>query len=157
EHVLKADPKVHGSWINLGRDHKGRLLLCGQRSQPVTRLTMKDGKIEKEELLKLPVSEIMGILYAFDSLYVNGSGKDSAGKNVYGLFRLKDGGNDQFDEVEFLREWSGGAGEHGAHGIVLGPDQKLYVVCGNFVNVPGDVLPSSPHRNYADDRILPRA
>jgi putative heme-binding domain-containing protein len=157
EHVLKADPKVHGSWINLGRDHKGRLLLCGQRNQPVTRLTLKDGRIEKEELLKLPVSEIMGILYAFDSLYVNAAGKDSAGRGVYGLFRLKDGGNDQFDQVEFLREWSGGAGEHGAHGIVLGPDQKLYVVCGNFVNVPQDVLPSSPHRNYADDRILPRA
>src|SRR5436309_2935866 len=63
EHVLKADPKVHGSWINLGRDNKGRLLLCGQRNQPVTRLTVKDGQIVKEEVLKLPVSEVMGILY----------------------------------------------------------------------------------------------
>src|SRR5262249_28047627 len=106
---------------------------------------------------KLPVSEIMGILYAFDSLYVNGQGKDGQGKSVYGLFRLKDGGDDQFTEAECLREWSGGSGEHGAHGIVLGPDRKLYVVNGNFVAVPNDLLPSSPHRNYADDRILPRA
>ena len=160
EHILRADPKVHGSWINLGRDNKGRLLLCGQRSQPVTRLTMQDGKIAKEELLKLPVSEIMGILYAFDSLYVNGFGKVDAtpnGRSVYGLFRLKDSGNDQYDHAEFLREWNGGAGEHGAHGMVLGPDQKIYVVNGNFTAVPSDVLPSSPHRNYADDRILPRA
>jgi putative heme-binding domain-containing protein len=157
EHVLKADPKVHGSWINLGRDNKGRLLLCGQRNQPVTRLTLQDGKVAKEELLKLPVSEIMGILYAFDSLYVNGSGKDNSGKGVYGLFRLKDSGNDQYDQAEFLREWQGGAGEHGAHGIVLGPDQKLYIVNGNFTNVPQDILPSSPHRNFADDRVLPRA
>jgi len=160
EHLLRADPKVHGSWINLGRDNKGRLLLCGQRSQPVTRLTIQDGKIAKEELLKLPISEIMGILYAFDSLYVNGFGKVDAtpnAKSVFGLFRLKDSGNDQYDQAEFLREWSGGAGEHGAHAIALGPDQKLYIVAGNFVNVPQDVLPSSPHRNYADDRILPRA
>jgi putative heme-binding domain-containing protein len=160
EHVLRADPKVHGSWINLGHDNKGRLLLCGQRNQPVTRLTMQDGKIAREEVLKLPVTEIMGILYAFDSLYVNGFGKVDAnpnGRSVFGLFRLKDSGNDQYDQVEFLREWNGGAGEHGAHGIVLGPDQMLYVVAGNFVNVPTDVLPSSPHRNYADDRILPRA
>lgn len=157
EHVLRADSKIHGSWINIGKDNKGRLLLCGQRNQPVTRLTMKDGKIEKEEVLKLPVTEIMGILYAFDALYVNGAGNNGAGKNVYGLFRLKDSGNDQYDQVEFLREWGGGAGEHGAHGIVLGPDQKLYIVNGNFVNVPNDILPSSPHRNYADDRILPRA
>jgi putative heme-binding domain-containing protein len=157
EHVLRADPKVHGSWINLGRDNKGRLLLCGQRNQPVTRLTLRDGQVAKEELLKLPVSEIMGILYAFDSLYVNASGKDNAGRGVYGLFRLKDNGQDQYDQVEFLREWPGGSGEHGAHGIVLGPDQNLYIVNGNFTEVPKDALHSSPHRNYADDRILPRA
>jgi len=157
EHVLRADAKVHGSWINLGRDGKGRLLLCGQRNQPVTRLTIKDGKIDKEEVLKLPVTEIMGILDTPDGLYVNGQGPTAAGKSVFGLFRLKLSANDQYDQAEFLREWSGGAGEHGAHGMVLGPDQKLYIVCGNFVNVPGDVLPSSPHRNYADDRILPRA
>src|SRR6185369_15233768 len=39
----------------------------------------------------------------------------------------------------------------------LGPDNKLYVVCGNFVKVPDDVSPNSPHRNYADDLVLPRA
>src|SRR5215831_11118009 len=71
EHILRADPKLHGSWINLARDHKGRLLLCGQRNQPVTRLTIKDGKIENEEVLKLPVSEIMGILDTPEGLYVN--------------------------------------------------------------------------------------
>jgi putative heme-binding domain-containing protein len=154
EHVLRADPKVHGSWINLGRDLKGRLLLCGQRNQPVTRLTMKDGRIDKEEQLKVPVTEIMGLLDTPEGLYVNGAGKDKAGKNVYGLFRIKDSGD---GDTEFLREWGGGAGEHGAHGIVMGPDQKLYIVNGNFVAVPNDLLPSSPHRNYADDRILPRA
>lgn len=154
EHVLRADPKVHGSWINLGKDLKGRLLLCGQRNQPVTRLTLKDGQIAKEEQLKLPVSEIMGLLDTPDGLYLNGAGKDKAGKNVYGLFRARDSGD---GEIECLREWGGGSGEHGAHGIVLGPDQKLYIVNGNFVAVPNDLLPSSPHRNYADDRILPRA
>jgi hypothetical protein len=48
-----------------------------------------------------------------------------------------------------LRKWNGdrgGNGEHGAHGIVLGPDNKLYIVCGNFVDVPEDILPTSPTR-----------
>lgn len=158
EHVLKADPKVHGSWINLGRDPKGRLLLCGQRNQPITRLTISEGKVIRDEQLKLPVSEVMGVLSAFDSLYVNASGKDASGRGVYGLFRLRDTqGTDQYDQVELLREWGGGAGEHGAHGIVLGPDQHLYIVNGNFTAVPQDIRPSSPHRNYADDQILPRA
>jgi putative heme-binding domain-containing protein len=153
ERLLSADKAKNGSWINLGKDNKGRLLLGGQNGQPVTRVTIKDGKVAKEEVLKLPVSETMGILWAFDSLYVNGS---RGGK--FGLFRLRDkDGDDQFESVEMLREWKGGQGEHGAHGIVLGPDNKLYTVCGNFVDVPPDILPSSPHRNYADDVALPRA
>src|SRR6516162_8005556 len=115
EHVAHSDPKVC-SWISMTRDPKGRLLLAGQRGQPVLRLTIKDGKVEKEEVLKLPVSEIMGMLFAFDALYVNGSGKDRSGKGAnFGLFRLKDTkGDGEYDHVELLREWKGGAGEHGA-------------------------------------------
>jgi putative heme-binding domain-containing protein len=158
ELVLKADPAVHGSWINLARDLKGRLLLGGQRNQAVTRVTLADGKVGKQEVLKLPVSETMGMLDTPEGLYLSGAGRDDRGRNVFGLFRLRDTqGDGQYDSVEFLREWGGGSGEHGAHGIVLGPDRKLYVVNGNFTAVPRDVLPSSPHRNYADDRILPRA
>src|SRR5262249_26209319 len=144
---LRADPKVHGSWINMARDPQGRLLLTGQRNQTVTRLTLKDGKVEKDEQLKLPISEIMGTLFAHDALYVNGSGKDSQGKGAnYGLFRLKDTkGDGEYDSIEFLREWKGGAGEHGAHGLVLGPDGMIYTVNGNFTDIPADQLPSSPH------------
>lgn len=153
EVVLKADRKKHGSWISMALDDKGRLLLAGQRGQPITRLTIEDGKIIKDEQLRLPVSEAMGMLCAFDSLYVDGSdGKKS------GLFRLRSTRHDDtYDSVEMLREWGSGSGEHGAHAIVLGPDKKLYVVCGNFVDLPKDLLPTSPHRNYADDRVLPRA
>ncbi len=158
EAVLKAE-KNHGSWISLGQDNKGRLLLGGQRGQPVTRVTIKDGKVAKEEDLQLPVSEVMGSLYAFDSLYVNAYGKDAkSGKATFGLFRLKDTkGDDHYDSVELLHEWKGGAGEHGAHGIVLGPDKKLYMVLGNFVDAAGEMGPTSPHKNYQDDLAMPRA
>lgn len=154
ELVLKADKEKHGSWISLGKDGKGRLLLGGQKNQPLTRLTLgADGKVAREEVLKLPVSEVMGVLWAYDSLYLNAwDGKK------FGLFRLKDAEDDgNFESVEMLREWQGGSGEHGAHGIVLGKDGYLYVVAGNFVNVPADVSPLSPHRNYADDTVLPRS
>jgi len=158
ELVLKADKKINGSWINLANDSKGRLLLGGQNGHPVTRLTLKDGQVEKQEDLKLPISETMGILWANNSLYVNGSGKGPDGKNVYGLWRLRESaGEDKFDKPELLRVWQGGAGEHGAHGIVQGPDKKLYIVCGNFVGVPTDLKSTSPHKNYQDDLVLPRA
>lgn len=160
EVVLKADKARNGSWISMARDDKGRLLLAGQRGQPVTRVTLDDaGKLAKEEQLKLPVSEAMGMLFVKDALYVNAAGKDPAGKTVFGLFRLRDpNGDGSFNSAELLREWKGGAGEHGAHAILLAPDQKhLYIVCGNFVDQPTDLLPTSPHRNFADDRVLPRA
>lgn len=158
ELLLTADKKINGSWINMAKDGKGRLLLGGQRGQPVTRITIKDGKVEKQEDLKLPISETMGLLWAFDSLYVDGAGKAPDGKTVYGLWRLRDtAGDDKFDKAELLREWKSGAGEHGAHGIVLGPDKKLYIVCGNFVGLPDDFAKTSPHKNYQDDLVLPRA
>ncbi|MDB5294050.1 MAG: hypothetical protein JWO31_33 [Phycisphaerales bacterium] len=151
--VLKADKAKNGSWISLGQDGQGRLLLGGQRGQPLTRVMLKDGKVEREEVLKLPVSEIMGSLWAYDSLYV-----DASDGKRFGLFRLRDAdGDGQFEQCEMLREWKGGAGEHGAHAIVLGPDGMLYVVAGNFTDVPPDVAGTSPHRNYADDTVLPRA
>lgn len=152
--VMTADKATNGSWISMTTDDKGRLLIAGQRREPVTRLTLKDGKVEKQEILKLPISEIMGMLYTSDSLYVDGYDGHRDG-----LFRLRDTkGDGQFDSIEFLREWPGGTGDHGAHAILLSPDKKkLFLVCGNFVKLPTDLLPTSPHRNYADDMVLPRA
>ncbi len=152
EHVLRADPKTNGSWICLAKDPKGRLLLGGQRGQPITRVTLKDGKSVKEETLRIPVSETMGMLYVDNVLYISGSGSKG-----FALYRCKDTkGDDSYDDVEFLRAWAGGSGEHGAHGLVLGQDKMLYAVCGNFTGVPKDLEPSSPHRNYGDDLALKR-
>ena len=152
EHVLRADPKTNGSWICLAKDPKGRLLLGGQNGQPITRVTLKDGKVVKQEILRIPVSETMGMLFVGDALYISGNGSRG-----FALYRCKDSkGDDSYDDVEFLREWRGGSGEHGSHGLVLGPDKMLYAVCGNFTGVPQDLVASSPHRNYADDLALPR-
>ncbi len=152
EHVLRADAAKSGSWISMAKDPKGRLLLGGQHGQPITRVTVKDGKSVKEEILHVPVSETMGMLFVGETLYINGNGTRG-----FALYRCKDTkGNDSYDDVEFLREWRGGSGEHGAHGLVLGPDNMLYAVCGNFTDVPKDLAPSSPHRNYADDLALKR-
>ena len=154
EHVLKSDAPKNGSWICMTTDPKGRLLLGGQRGQAITRVTLDGSKVVKKETLTIPVTETMGMLFVENVLYLNGAGAN--GK--YCLFRCKDTkGDDSYDDVEQLREWRGGAGEHGAHGIVLGPDKKLYIVCGNFVDVPNDLVETSPHRSYGDDLALKRA
>ncbi len=152
EHVLRANAAKNGSWINMTKDAKGRLWLGGQRGQPITRLTLQDGKCIKEEVLHIPVSETMGMLFVDNVLYLNGHGKGN-----FGLYRCRDTkGDDSYDDVELLREWQGGAGEHGAHALVLGPDKMLYAVCGNFTAIPKDLAPSSPHRVYGDDLALKR-
>ena len=152
EHVLQADAAKNGSWICMANDPKGRLLLGGQGNQPITRVTLQDGKSVKEEILRIPVTETMGMLFVDNVLYLNGSGSKG-----FGLYRCRDTkGDDSYDDVEFLREWRGGSGEHGAHGLVLGSDKMLYAVCGNFTDVPKDLVASSPHRNYGDDLALKR-
>jgi len=151
--LLRSSQPGEGSWVSMTVDPKGRLIVSPQDKEPMLRFTIgKDGKIAKMETIELPVRSAMGLLYAFDSLYVNGMGPDG-----YHLYRLRDtNGDDQYDRFELLRKWKGGPGEHGAHGIVLGQDKKLYIVNGNFVDVPDDILPTSPHKNYRDDTVLPR-
>ena len=109
ELLRAADLATEGSWISIIQDSKGRLLLGGERRDPITRLTLQDGKVISAEKLKLPLSEVMGMLFAFDSLYVHAHGRDAAGREIYGLFRCRSTTpEDQFDKVELLREWRGG-------------------------------------------------
>jgi putative heme-binding domain-containing protein len=149
--VHAANPKTEGSWICMAKDHKGRLIISGQQNQPILRVTLKDGKAANIEKLKLPISGAMGMLYAFDSLYVNGIGPKG-----FGLYRCTDTkGADQYDDVVLLKKFNGG-GEHGPHGLALGPDKKIYVMNGNHTTVPDGLAPGSPLRNYREDFLLPR-
>jgi putative heme-binding domain-containing protein len=159
ELVRVADPATEGSWISIAKDPQGRLLIGGEKKEPITRHTLQDGKVVKTEILKIPLSEVMGMLFAFDSLYIDGRGAAPDGHDAFALWRCTSSKNDgDYDKIEMLREWKGGGGDHGAHAILLNPDGKhLNIVCGNFVDQPADILPNSPHRNYADDLVLPRA
>ncbi|MBY0229175.1 MAG: c-type cytochrome [Gemmataceae bacterium] len=144
-----ADPVTEGSWINLCKDDKGRLLVSGQNRQPILRFTFDKGKVSGVEKLPLPVSECMGMLHAHGYLFLN-----AAGKKGFGLYRFKET-DGAYDEGTFLKRFEGG-GEHGPHGIALGPDGLLYVMNGNHTKVPEGLLPTSPHKNYREDILLPR-
>lgn len=146
-----ADPVAEGSFICMTRDDKGRLIISGQRNQPILRVTLKDGKVAAIDKVDLPITEAMGLLHAFGSLYVNG-----AGPKGFGLYRCTDStGSGTYDDVRFLKRFDGG-GEHGPHGIAVGPDKKLYIINGNHTRVPEGMSAQSPHRNYREDLLLPR-
>ena len=140
-----------GSWISLAVDPRGRLIV-GREDQGLLRLSLaQDGRsVEQVESIDKTLLECRGLLFAHDSLYVHAN-------NSRGLYRLKDtDGDDQFDQVQLLRKTEGGVG-HGRNGLALGPDGMIYLALGNNVQVPGDVSPNSPYRNYAVDRLLPCA
>ena len=151
---LLRSSQNEGSWVAMAIDPKGRLIISPQEGRNnMLRVTLNPaGQVDKIETINLPVGSAMGLLYAFDSLYVSGGGPDGLA-----LYRLKDTDNDDtFDKVELLKKFDGAGGEHGSHAIVLGPDKMLYYIHGNFVKVPSDISPASPHRNYAEDTLLPR-
>lgn len=150
--LLRSSESGEGSWVAMTVDDKGRLIVSPQGGEPMLRITVGATGITKMETIDLPVRGAMGLLHAYGALYANARGAEG-----YHLYRLRDNdGDDRFDSVELLRRWNGDAGEHGPHGIVKGPDGRLYSVNGNFVDLPGDLSRKSPVRNYADDLVLPR-
>lgn len=148
--LLHSAAASEGSWIAMAEDSKGRFIISPQRKGPMLRVTVSRGGVKKIERLTTPLGSAMGLLYAEDSLLVDGMGPKG-----WGLYRVPAKG-DEFGAPEFLRPFSENS-EHGSHVMVLGPDHKLYVVVGNFTKVPADIRPDSPHRHYADDQLLPRA
>ena len=144
-----------GSWICLTVDDKGRLIISPQEGKGnLLRITLSSkGQVEKVEKIDQSVGQAMGLLYAYNGLYVNG-----AGPNGLGLYRLpEDRSRDRYGAPKLLRNIEGAAGEHGSHAVVLGPDKHIYVINGNFTKLPKDLLPTSPHKHYAEDQLLPRA
>lgn len=153
ELVRSAEPD-EGSWVSMAIDAKGRLIFSPQEGVGnMLRATIAaNGSIEKLETIDLPVGSAMGLLHAFNSLYVSGNGPKGLG-----LYRLRDlNGDDLYDDVRFIKKFDGAAGEHGSHALALGPDNRIYYMHGNFVKVPSDISSNSPHRNYAEDQLLPR-
>jgi putative heme-binding domain-containing protein len=148
--LLHSAGPGEGSWIDMTIDPKGRLIISPQGSEGILRMTLAQGHLAKIEKLNPPVGENMGMLYADNYLFLDGKGPKG-----WGIYRVPAMG-ETFGAPEMIRPMSTD-GEHGSHAIIMGPDHKLYIVCGNFVKVPEDILPSSPHRNFADDQLLPWA
>ncbi len=149
-----------GSWVAMCKDNKGRLILSPQFGKDNThegllRVTIEpDGKVAKREMIAKPLSDLQGLTWANGALYVVVNKYNT--KFDTGLYRVRDTkGNDQFEDIELLKKIPGG-GEHGPHAVVLGPDNMLYVIAGNHTKLVDGISPNSPHKNYAEDFVLPR-
>ena len=155
--LLYSVPKeTQGSWVAMTVDPQGRLIVSDQNG-PLYRFRVPAAgavlRTEDIEPIALEIGHAQGLLHAFDSLYVVVNSND----RTKGLYRVRDtNGDDQYDEVVMLREFTDRAGEHGPHAVLLGPDGKsLYVVCGNQTPLPAYDRTRTPPF-WGEDEVVPR-
>ena len=182
EHLYSPSENGRGSWVAMTFDDRGRMITSDQYGflyrlelPPVGADTALKPRIEK---LNLPAPDTarlvssgkgadstasrvgmgyaQGLLWAFNSLYVMVNHRsDTNFVRGSGLYRLRDtDGDDQLDQITLLKSFKG-EGEHGPHSIVLSPDkQSLYLVCGNFTDVPEMDSYRLP-RVWGEDNLFP--
>ncbi len=157
ESGFAKDSKWGGMWrVTLAEPESSRDKLQSTKNTSTARpgeiLNLKS-QILNWEKVPVPVGDAMGMLWAFDSLYVSGQGPQGRG-----IYRCKSSkGDDQLDTATLFKAIPNGNGEHGAHAIVLGPDKKhLYVMNGNSTPILDGLAPDSPYRNWGEDDLLPR-
>ena len=99
------------------------------------------------------VQNVQGILALNGEVYVTADGPDGPA-----LYRLADKDRDGvLEDVRTLVRFECEVLEHGAHGLVLGPDGLIYVLLGNHAKVVGEIDKESPHRDYYEgDLLTPR-
>lgn len=155
ELLHSVDAEQHGSWVSMTEDPKGRLIVSDQygKLHRVTPPALGSDAAVSIETIDLEIGMAQGLLYAFDSLYVMVNGTEA---DERGLYRVTDSnGDDQLDQVQFLRKLDGG-GEHGPHAIILSPDGKsLYVCAGNHTD-PTQFSSSRVPQVWQEDQLLPR-
>ena len=155
ERVYTVPKDKQGSWVCLTPDPRGRLI-CSDQYGGLYRVTPpaigESDKQTRVEKIDVNIGQAQGLLYAYDSLYVTVNGNAAQGS---GFYRVRDtDGDDRFDKARLLLGFNG-RGEHGPHGIRLGPDGKLYVIAGNATRVPDKFYEGLIHRRWKDDLLQP--
>lgn len=164
--LLFSVPKdTMGSWVCMCVDPKGRLIVSDQYGS-LYRVSVPAPGVKGETAIeKIPaqIGMAQGLLWAFDSLYVvvNAKKPDPADPKkqieISGLYRVTSSKKDDtLDQVETLRMFEGGGGEHGPHAVLLNPDGKrLTVVCGNQTKLTKFDTSKVP-TVWGEDHLLPR-
>ncbi len=141
-----------GSLLAMAFNEFGQIL-ASQEGGPLLMLydSNQNGTPDKVRICCPSVFSCQGILPVSGKVYVVGDGP--VGNAVY---QLSDNNHDgEFEDVTSLVRFEGPPGEHGAHGLTLGPDGKLYVTIGNHTKITQPYALSSPHQNWYEGELVP--
>ncbi len=139
------DDKETGSLIAMAFNEFGHLIASRERG-PLLLIFDRDNDGIPEEVRTYcdQVESVQGILPLNGEVFVTGEGPEGTG-----IYRLTDNDrNGSLEQVRLIVKFTGSPGEHGPHGLTLGPDGMIYCVVGNHMQAvvtdsPGNTLPDS--------------
>jgi putative heme-binding domain-containing protein len=146
------DDEKAGSLIAMTFNEFGHII-AARENGPLILIydTNDDGQLDGVRTYCDQVRNCQGILALNGEVYVTGDGPDGIA-----LYRLSDSNRDgTLERVRAIVKFNGGTGEHGAHGLQLGPDGMIYVVVGNHASAEVDE-DLSPHKQAYEGDLVPR-
>ena len=157
ELLYSVPSEVHGSWVNLCTDNKGRLIVSDQFGKLYKITPPENGETLGQadvKPLNVDIRAVNGMVWAFDALYVGVN--DYERKIPSGLYRITDSdGDDELDKVEMLRSMDA-RGDHGVHAVVPSPDGKsLFLITGNSTKPTQLGDHSQVPQVWGEDHLLP--
>lgn len=112
----------------------------------------EDGVPEQVRTYCDSVKSCQGILALNGEVFVTGEGPEG-----FALYRLTDADrNGTLEQVTPIVKFKGDGGEHGPHGIRLGPDGMIYVVVGSHTQAIGPKGEGETYRSFYEGDLLPR-
>ena len=147
-----SDEQV-GSVIAMAFNEFGHLILSQEGGPLLLAYDRNDDGVPDEVRVYCDqVESCHGILPLNGDVYVTGKGPDGVA-----LYRLRDlDRNGTLEQVIPIVKFNGEGGEHGPHGLSLGPDGMIYVAVGSHVQATGKAGRGQTLRDTYEGDLLPR-
>lgn len=142
-----------GSVIAMAFDEFGHVVLS-QEQGPLLIVVDRDDDGIPEDVRTYcdKVESVQGILPLNGEVFVTGKGPEGTA-----LYRLSDTNRDgTLESVKTILKFRGEGGEHGPHGLRLGPDGMIYVSLGSHVQPIGKTGKGETLRDIYEGDLLPR-
>lgn len=147
-------PAATGSLLTLTFNEWGEILAAREQG-PILLIvdSNKDGVPDKVTEYCTEVTSCQGLLALNGNVYAVGVGPEGGA-----LYKIADENQDgKADKVKAIVQFDGKFGEHGPHGLALGPDGLIYCMIGNHAQAKNIAPRGNPYRNYYEgDLVTPK-